>query len=76
MNCVVCDAELAKWEQPQAMTVGGQAFMPKALCTPCAHANLGRPGSREALDRLVAGKADPDAAEALRQATPSPWDTP
>jgi len=76
MNCVVCDAELAKWELPQPVTIGGQKLMPRALCDKCARENLTPGGSPEALQRLVTNAVDAEAAAKLRAETLLPWEKP
>jgi hypothetical protein len=76
VNCVVCDAELARWELPQEMTVLGERVFPKPICSPCAREHAYPPGTREALERLIAGKVDPDAADELREMTLLAWETP
>jgi hypothetical protein len=76
MKCVLCEVDLLPLELPQRVSLGGELYPVPALCDRCARANQTRPGSPEALQRLVTGEIDPDEAARVKVATLLPWETP
>jgi hypothetical protein len=76
MNCVVCKVNVMTWERPQRMRIGTGSYAVPPLCDRCARENQYRPGSPEALERLVRGGIDEEELARVRAATPTEWDTP
>ena len=75
MDCIVCGVKVLPWERPQPMTFGGRRYSVPALCDRCQRANQYRPGSPEALDRLVTGEIDPEERARVRAASLLPWES-
>lgn len=77
MKCVNCGVEVLPWERPQPMVFGGTTYRVPALCDRCARGNTTRPGSPEALERLVNPKheLDPDEVVKIRGRTLLPWES-